>query len=187
MLCWAQVAAARMHRNLINVRHDMLFPRPTHATMSRHPGLSARAVRAFHEHNRQQMDPLASVPHAESTGTGDGASGTSTHQSQPPSRALTVLEAREQMRNAVEPEAHRIAGVTFEGRQEAVQKLQAGEALKHAPSERERAVLYADLQPPVLNIPTGNRHSSTVRPPRATYIRVWLRIHDMTQPCASCR
>ena len=40
---------------------------------------------------------------------------------------LTVLEARQQTRSLLDPEAHRIAGVTFEGRQEAVQNLQAGE------------------------------------------------------------
>ena len=49
--------------------------------------------------------------------------GTELQQAQP----LTVLEARQQTRSLLDPEAHRIAGVTFEGRQEAVQKLQAGE------------------------------------------------------------
>ena len=45
------------------------------------------------------------------------------------------------MRSAVEPEAHRIAGVTFEGRQEAVQKLQAGKKLQHAFLALERTLL----------------------------------------------
>jgi hypothetical protein len=39
---------------------------------------------------------------------------------------LTVLQARKQMFDSIEAEAHRIAGVTFENRQEVVQKLQAG-------------------------------------------------------------
>lgn len=61
------------------------------------------------------------------------------------------------MRNAVEPEAHRIAGVTFEGRQEAVQKLQAGEALKHASPGTKGAVLYAGMPSSLLTVPTGKR------------------------------
>ena len=42
----------------------------------------------------------------------------------------------------MEPEAHRIAGVTFEGRQDAVQKLQAGEAIQHASLVLERTPLF---------------------------------------------
>ena len=76
--------------------------------------------------NDSRLTREAFMPHAESTRAEESALGPSTLQPQPPQRTLTVLEAREHMRNAVEPEAHRIAGVTFEGRQEAVQKLQAG-------------------------------------------------------------
>jgi len=39
---------------------------------------------------------------------------------------LTVKEAREQMRSSLKPLVHRIAGVSFEGRQDAVQELQPG-------------------------------------------------------------
>ncbi|CAL5219776.1 g1679 [Coccomyxa viridis] len=75
------------------------------------------------------MDHTASTPHVEATSAEENAFNTSAQHVQTPQRTLTVLEARERMRSAVEPEAHRIAGVTFEGRQEVVQKLQADEAV----------------------------------------------------------
>lgn len=39
---------------------------------------------------------------------------------------MTVLEGREWLRQNVQPEALRIAGVTFEGRQELIARLQPG-------------------------------------------------------------
>ena len=85
------------------------------------------------------MDHTASTPHVEATSAEENAFNTSAQHVQTPQRTLTVLEARE--RSAVEPEAHRIAGVTFEGRQEVVQKLQAGKAFQHASLSLERTLL----------------------------------------------
>ncbi len=87
------------------------------------------------------MDPIASLPHAEAASTEGSGFNASAQHAQSPQRTLTVLEAREQMRSATEPEAHRIAGVTFEGRQEAVQKLQAGMASQHPSLAPERTLL----------------------------------------------
>ncbi len=87
------------------------------------------------------MDHTASTPHVEATSAEENAFNTSAQHVQTPQRTLTVLEARERTRSAVEPEAHRIAGVTFEGRQEAVQKLQAGKAFQHASLSLERTLL----------------------------------------------
>ncbi len=41
-------------------------------------------------------------------------------------KPLTVLEGREWLRQSMQPEALRIAGVTFEGRQELIARLQPG-------------------------------------------------------------
>ena len=47
-------------------------------------------------------------------------------------KPLTVLEGRERLRELIPVEAVRIAGVTFEGRQEIVASLQPGSATLHA-------------------------------------------------------
>ena len=160
MLCRAQVAVARMHKHLLHLQHEMLLPRPAHAVMTRSIGLPVRATRAFHEPERQPTDLHAPTPHAGGTRAEEGALDHSTQQPQPPQRTLTVLEAREQMRHAMEPEAHRIAGVTFEGRQEAVQKLQAGGTIILAFQPQEGALLCVSMPTPFPDVITGKKYST---------------------------
>ena len=74
----------------------------------------------------QRVGTAADKVAAQGTTLEESALGPSTQQPQHPQRNLTALEARERMRDAVEPEAHPIAGVSFKGRQETVQKLKLG-------------------------------------------------------------
>lgn len=126
MLSGARVALCKMHRQLTSARQHVTIPRCSIAAVAKFNAMPARPFcskgAAVHEPMRSQTPQQGHQLHAQSIGTEDSPLLDSFNQSQP----LTVLEARQQMRDAVAPEAHRIAGVTFEGRQESIQKLQAG-------------------------------------------------------------
>ena len=122
MLRRAQVAVVRMHRQLMNAQHALQLPRISCTPFTQGTGLPARACRVLHEHRRLQTTYEGCALHAQSIKAEDHVIGNSFQHPQP----LTLMEAREQMRSSVEPEAHRIAGVTFEGRQDAIQELQPG-------------------------------------------------------------
>ena len=106
----------------MNARHALQLPKIGCTPLTQETGLSARACRVLHEHRRLQTTYEGYVLHAQSIKAEDNVIGSSIQHPQP----LTLMEAREQMRSSVEPEAHRIAGVTFEGRQKAIQELQPG-------------------------------------------------------------
>lgn len=86
--------------------------------------MPARALRGFHNPRRFQTSHEEYQLQAQSIKAQD-----STLDSFQQTEPLTVLQARKQMFDSIEAEAHRIAGVTFENRQEVVQKLQAGAEL----------------------------------------------------------
>ena len=131
MLSRARIAVIKMHRQLSSARQQIQLPLVGIHPFTGTPRVPAPAVRGFYNPKRFQTSHEDYRLQAQSIKAQD-----STLDSFQQTEPLTVLQARKQMLDSIEAEAHRIAGVTFENRQKVVQKLQAG--------KRQAVPIHAD-------------------------------------------